>query len=282
MKKTVRLGLIDYRLESAHAPGFLWKLEERRQKGGDLQGEIVACTAMEGAREAWARENSVPWMEDAGEMAGKVDAVVIPASSHPEFHLELFRQAVVLGVPVYLDKPFAPDPATARELFALARDHGVPLMSSSLLRFAREVTELKALAPAPDFVQTWGCDNERYDEFVIHPVEMALTLMAEPPRIVRRKRVGEVERLQLEDEAGRLADVYFTPGQQPYEAAVCHRGGWAHRVLKTDFWEPFLDRLLPALIEGTTIVEESQTLAVMEVLAAARAGGEDEPIAIPG
>jgi predicted dehydrogenase len=57
--------------------------------------------------------------------AAAVDAVTI--TTPPSTHRDLILEAIAAGVPVVADKPFAPDPATARELRDAAADAGVVL-----------------------------------------------------------------------------------------------------------------------------------------------------------
>lgn len=281
MTDKIRIGLVDYRLDIAHAPGFLLKLRQRQKEEHQYQGEIVACTAMDGDQGAqWARKNSLDYVSDPDQMRGEVDAIIIPASSNPEVHLELLESCAHLGVPVYVDKPFAHDVSTAQKLFDVARSAGIPIASSSILRFAREIHDLRSESTRPDFVQTWGGDNERYDEFLIHPVEMACTLMGGCPVSVRKQRVGETVRIQIQYSDGRHADAFFSPKHQNYEATICHQNGWTHRTLSTDFWVPFLGQLLESFALRQSLVSESETMNVMKILAAAQISEEGRDVTI--
>ena len=54
--------------------------------------------------------------------------------------LEQFREMVCFGKPIYVDKPFALNTADCREMFKLAGQYGVPVLSTSSLRFADGLT----------------------------------------------------------------------------------------------------------------------------------------------
>lgn len=72
------------------------------------------------------------------EAAEQADAVMI-TSVDGRVHLELFRSIVSLGKPVFIDKPLAVSSADAQAIFDVARQQGIPCMSSSVRRFAREL-----------------------------------------------------------------------------------------------------------------------------------------------
>ncbi|MDZ4197914.1 MAG: Gfo/Idh/MocA family oxidoreductase [Kiritimatiellia bacterium] len=76
------------------------------------------------------------------------DGIVVLAPSNPEVHERLSDLALRSGKPVYVDKPFAPDAATARRLIAKAGEYQTPLMSCSALRFGPALQ--KAVRGAPD------------------------------------------------------------------------------------------------------------------------------------
>lgn len=65
-------------------------------------------------------------------------------------HLELFRRIAPYGKPVFVDKPFATTVADAKEIVRLARQHNVPLMSCSSLRYAAGLTEALEAAKEAD------------------------------------------------------------------------------------------------------------------------------------
>ena len=77
------------------------------------------------------------------ELIGKIDAVMVEFQSGI-VHLEYARPFLEAGLPTFVDKPFTCSVADARELAALAAENDVPLFSSSSLRYALEIQQLKA------------------------------------------------------------------------------------------------------------------------------------------
>jgi len=77
------------------------------------------------------------------DLIGKIDAVMVEFQSGI-VHLEYARPFLEAGVPTFVDKPFTCSVADARELAELAKANDVPLFSSSSLRYALEIQQLKA------------------------------------------------------------------------------------------------------------------------------------------
>jgi hypothetical protein len=76
------------------------------------------------------------------EMIGKVDGVLIESQAG-SVHLERARPFLEAGVPCYIDKPFTTSVADAKAIAALAAKKGLPVFSSSSLRYALEVQEIQ-------------------------------------------------------------------------------------------------------------------------------------------
>lgn len=75
------------------------------------------------------------------------DAVLLE-SADGRVHLDQFRKVAAFGKPVFIDKPLAVTSEDAREIFAIAQEKGVPVMSCSALRYAEGLTQ--ALAAGGD------------------------------------------------------------------------------------------------------------------------------------
>ena len=71
--------------------------------------------------------------EKPEDMLGKVDAVMVTARDG-KFHPEFARPFVEAGLPMFIDKPFAVDPAEALALVRLAKSKNVPLVGGSSVK----------------------------------------------------------------------------------------------------------------------------------------------------
>lgn len=101
-------------------------------------------------------------------------------------HPEQFARVAAAGPgkPVFIDKPFAVSTADARAMFATAKQHGVPMFSSSSLRFTGAITrvvtpETKALVKGADFHGPVAHEktNPGFYWYGIHAVEMLYATM---------------------------------------------------------------------------------------------------------
>ncbi len=255
---------MDYRLDIAHASMLCTKIQNRKEVDAC---EVVVCTALEEeSGKVWANKHNISYVRSASEMAGHVDAVMIPASSHPELHLSLFESCISLGVPVFIDKPLAQDMESACRIFELAQENNITVSSSSALRFAAEVQEVLKENLSLDFVQTWGGYSQRFDEFLIHPMELAITLMGPDFHSVTRVSRGNNHHFTLNYPEGRQADVFFSAAEQPYEFAVCSQNSWKHYTLQSGFFDHLITSLLEAFRTNTPLVPSSQTLAVLKAM----------------
>lgn len=101
------------------------------------------------------------WGEDIEEATKKASALGIPKVTHTpeaalegvdlamvigrfgESHFDVAMKALELGIPTFVDKPFTINATLASNLISYAAQKKVPLVSSSPLRFAKEVLSIK-------------------------------------------------------------------------------------------------------------------------------------------
>lgn len=187
----IKLGLLDF--DTSHTVAFTQRLnhkgiaEDQWVEGARV---VVACPGeskiMPERIPGYVKEMEklgVPLVPEPRDMIGKVDGMLIE-SQEGGVHLERARPFLDAGIPCYVDKPFTCGVADARQLVELARSKGLPIFSSSSLRYAPELVEfmaddrrgkvLGALAygPAPLHVRNPGLYH-----YGIHAVEILYTLM---------------------------------------------------------------------------------------------------------
>ena len=141
----LRLGLIG--LDTSHVEAFAAKLNDPSNPEHVPGGRIVAgfpggspdfalsADRVGGFTRTLREKYGVALLGSPREVAAAVDAV-LHTSVDGRVHLAQFREIADLRRPVFMDKPFAVTSADARAMAALARERGVPLFSSSSLRFA--------------------------------------------------------------------------------------------------------------------------------------------------
>ena len=119
-RRGVRLGLFG-------TPGLA---EKYRREAAWVNGMTVVgqCTETDGR---------------VGDFAGQCDAVYI--ASHPRRHAEDVREALEAGLHVLCESPVAVGGEACRELFALARNHGLVLMDAVKTAYATAYTRMLLL-----------------------------------------------------------------------------------------------------------------------------------------
>ena len=124
-----KIGFVDYYISEWHANNYPgWVKDYCAKVGLDYQ----VCYA-------WAEKDvslvdgktTAEWCENMGieqcasveELCKKSDNIVVLAPSDPDTHLRLAKEVFKYadGKRVYIDKTFAPDYATAKEIFDLAK-----------------------------------------------------------------------------------------------------------------------------------------------------------------
>ena len=214
-----RIGFVDYNLENYHANVYLKLLREDLAERGYT---VAACTAMmEKEGREWGDKNGVPYFASPTELDEAVDCYVVLAPSDPKTHWKLCKQTLPFGKPTYVDKTFAPDLATARRIFALADKHKVAMQTSSALRYTNVQNQVREIgAVNVQHMVTWGAGSS-FDEYAIHPLELAISCMGPRVKSVMRRGSGAHSQLLLDFSRGRTAVVnVYTNTSTPFAAAV--------------------------------------------------------------
>lgn len=214
-----RIGFVDYNLENFHSNVYLQLLREDLAERGFT---VAGCSGrLEKEGKEWAEKNSVPYFDDAAALDAAVDCYVVLAPSNPEMHWKLCKRTFPFGKPTYVDKTFAPDTATARRIFALAVKHGVPMQTTSALRYTNVQDRVAELgADKVRHMVTWG-GGSSFDEYAIHPLELAVSCMGHKIKSVMHRRSGSQSQLLLDFSRGRTAVVnVYTGGNTPFAASV--------------------------------------------------------------
>jgi predicted dehydrogenase len=217
----VRIGLVGYGFGARyfHAPLI----------ASAAEGRLVAVATRSAERRALvAREHPDATLVDdlAGLVAAGAEAVTI--STPADTHIPLCREAIELGLPVVVDKPFALTAADARATVELAEQHGVPLSVYQNRRWDSDFRTVSALVESGSLGEVTRFESrfERRQagppaagggtllDFGSHLVDQALHLLG-PVRTVYAE-------MHHDDGAGGLDDDVFV--------ALTHTGG-AHSHL---------------------------------------------------
>lgn len=186
----IRVGIIG--TDTSHATAFTKVLNDPASPE-HIPGARVVAAFKGGSQdlpssanrvEGYAKELADKWkveiVPDIASLCPKVDAILLESVDGRK-HLPQFREAVKCGKPVFIDKPLASTYADAKEISRVAKQAGVPWWSSSSLRYAGFVADLKK--PGLQGATTWGpgpfdpTHQLDLSWYAVHPVEVLYTLM---------------------------------------------------------------------------------------------------------
>jgi predicted dehydrogenase len=148
----MRVGIIG--LDTSHSTAFTTIFNDPNA-ASDVAGFRVVAAYPYGSRTIESSARRIPEYTEAvralgveivgsiAELLGRVDVVLLETNDgrlHLEQALEVFR----VGKPVFIDKPVAASLADAVAIFDAARRYGVPVFSSSSLRYAAGAQRARA------------------------------------------------------------------------------------------------------------------------------------------
>ncbi|WP_157251593.1 Gfo/Idh/MocA family protein [Nonomuraea typhae] len=178
----MRLGLIG--LDNTHADHAIRHLNAERALGDVRVVALCGGTAERTAQ--LSGQGGVEFGVDRPEdLIGRIDAAIV-MDRDPALHRPNAEPLLKAGIPVFVDKPLAGSVADAEAILAAARTGGVPVTSSSALRWAVEALRerLDGLGELRSVVATGPVQRDSpyggVAFYGVHAVEMALHLF-EPP-----------------------------------------------------------------------------------------------------
>ena len=292
----LRLGIIG--TDTSHAGAFTSILNDPKNPNYVPGARVVAAfpggskdlkesaSRVDKYAEELRTKYGVEIVPDIKTLLTKVDAVLLESvDGRP--HLEQARPVIAAGKPLFIDKPLSSTLKDAREIARLAKEKNVKWWSSSSLRFADFVKELKQ--PGITGVITWGPGPEEEHHqldlswYGVHPIEMLYTLMGtgcvEVTRTVsagsdiitgkwKDGRTGVVKTLKPYGEFGAVAFFEKTIKQSPE---------------KTKFsYVPLVQHIIKSFQTGEVPVPNDETLEMFAFMDAAQrskeAGGKPMPL----
>lgn len=229
---------------------------------------------LEKAREPM-KELGVEMVNSIDELIKKVDVIMI-LSLDGRPHLEQAIPVMKAGKSVYIDKPIASSLEDTIRIFRLAKMHGVPLFSSSSLRYADgalnihknpqlgEITGAEVYSPCatephhPDFF--W---------YGIHGVDPLFTIMGTGCRSVTRIHTEGTDVAVGIWEDGRIGTFRgIRDGQRGYGATVFGTKGIVQGG-GFDGYEPLIVEIVKFFKTGKSPVSEAETVEIFAFMEAA-------------
>jgi Oxidoreductase family, NAD-binding Rossmann fold len=202
----LRIGLIG--LDTSHATAFADILNDPKAKDHVDGARVVAAfkggsadiessaSRVDGYTATLRDKHGVKIVETIPELCREVDAVML-LSVDGRPHLEQARPVIAARKPLYVDKPMAASLRDVLELFRLAKEAGVPVFSSSSLRFGKANAAIRS-GYLGTVTNAW-CGSPAHLEkthpdlfwYGVHGCESLFTVMGTGCRAVRRTRTSD-------------------------------------------------------------------------------------------
>jgi predicted dehydrogenase len=207
--KTKTIGFLDIDPHNFHAEKFLGILRDPLSSRGWVAEKVWSRHTEAGSK--WAAENGMTAVTNPADLAD-CDGFIVIAPSNPEAHLELASMVMDFGRPIYIDKPFADTLENVQEIYRRADGRGIPVFSTSALRFTPPLRQFIASkrAEAIKHVRAWGGSGS-FQEYAIHPLEMAISILGSDVTEAMHVLDGNHTTLHLRFTGGRSATVYHQP-----------------------------------------------------------------------
>jgi predicted dehydrogenase len=266
MMPTKRIAFVDDQLDNFHANTYL---KAFREKLPDRGYTVTACHALdESEGKAWAQKHDVPYIADPHALGEQADYFCILAPSNPETHLDLARKILPFGKPTYIDKTFAPDIKTAREIFELADQHRAPVQTSSALRYT-DVQQKVNEAGKQNLrhMVAWGAGSS-FSEYAIHPVEMVISCMGPEAKSLMRRGAEHYAQLLLNFSRDRTAVInVYTAGDTPFAASITTTKHTQYVPVNTSaLFTNMAAGILDFFDKRQAIIDRSESLMIRRIL----------------
>ena len=261
-----KIGFVDFYISEWHANNYVgWIAQANEVLGTDFQvayawAELDTSPLDQVTTAQWCEKFGVEQCQSIEELCEKSDYIIVLAPSDPDKHLAYAQKVLPYGKRTYIDKTFAPDYATAKKIFDIAQQYGTPFFSSSALRYAEE---LKGVGPVNSLFLTASGSN--FPEYIIHPVEMLVSLFNDPMEKVKVEAVGAQRICRLVSRKGIEAAIMFSAGYNYNIMALPVEGKPYRQAITSSFFVALLQDIIRFFETGEYSFDPQQTLEVMRV-----------------
>lgn len=266
-----KIGFVDHYLSEWHANNYpAWIAEVCESLGTEYKVAYawaeLGVSPVDGVTTAeWCEKYGVESCDTLDELCDKSDIILILAPSSPEKHLQYAETVLKYGKRTYIDKTFAPDHATACQIFELAKKYNVPFFSSSALRYA---TELDAVKEPTSVITTGG--GRLFNEYIIHQCEMVIKKLGTDPCAVSVSVQGTQRIVKIAFTSGKQATMIYGKNM-PFSIYMQTDSG-----SEDECWQqissPFFKNLIADMIRffetGIVSFDTEQTKAVIKLIEA--------------
>lgn len=261
-----KIGFVDFYLSEWHADNYpTWIRNVCEQENLDYQvcygwaeQDISPVSGI--TTEQWCEAQQVEQCKTLAELCEKSDCIIVLAPSNPETHLAYAQAVLPYQKPTYIDKTFAPDTATAKQIIALSQQYGTPFFTTSALRYASELLPLIGA----DAVRVQSAGGN-LPEYIIHQAEMVVKVLGTGAEKICARKDGEGVVLEIAYPDKRQAQMHYdkTLGF----ACIAEKDGKVlnEGVIQSDFFMILMSKILNFFETGEIDFPMAETVEVMRI-----------------
>jgi len=290
----LRIGMIG--LDTSHAIAFTELLNNKANPHHVPGGKVVVAypggspdfelsySRVEGFTNELREKYEVEIVESPEAVAERCDAILLE-SVDGRVHLELFKRIASYGKPVFIDKPLALNSKEAEEIFQLANERHIPILSSSSLRYSEGLTEVVSDSKhgAVIGMDCYGPLTLQETQpglfwYGIHTVEMLFHTLGKGCVEVRAFSYDDHELVIGIWADGRIGTIRGNRKGNNQFGALVHRENGSHFVdvyaHEKPYYASLLERIMILFRTGKADIEQAETLQIIRFIEAANESRE--------
>lgn len=290
----LRLGIIG--LDTSHAIAFTELLNDPQHPYHVKGGQVVVAypggsadfelsySRVEGFTDI-VRDKFHVRIVDSPEAAAEQCEAILLESADGRVHLEQFRQIAPYGKPVFVDKPITIDADEAQQLFAIADQYSIPVMSCSSLRFAEGLVEALADSKKGPIIgmDCYGSMTLQPTQpglfwYGIHCVEMLIAVLGPGCLQVHAASTEEHDVITGVWEDGRIGTIRGNRSGNHQFGAILHRQQGSRYVdmeaYKKPYYASLLEKVIAMFTTGVSPIQPEETMHIIRFIEAANQSRE--------
>lgn len=263
-----KIGFIDYYLDEWHANNYPQMIKD---VAGDELVVAYAYAEIDSPKggmttDEWCAKYGVERLNSIEELVEKSDCIVVLSPDNPERHLDLTKLPLASGKRTYVDKTFAPTKKIAEEIVANAVAHNTPFFSTSALRFANELKDVRK--DGINFISSRGPGV--FEIYTIHQLEPIVILMGSDVKRVMSIGTDNAPAFLVEWEGGKRATFALTNDWRcDFSLGLGYEDGTFGMITAmSDYFPNFIKGLCDFFITGDVKADYNETIAIMGIIEA--------------
>ncbi len=256
-----KIGFIDYFLDEWHANNYPKFIADECGLEFQVAYAYAEIDKPDGlTTDQWCEKFGVQRCLTISEVVEKSDCIIVLSPDNPERHLDLCREPLASGKPVYVDKTFAPSKDIAKAIVKIGEDNGTPFCSSSALRFS---DELKAISKS-GIKEINSRGPGHFDTYSIHQIEPIVMLMGSEVQTVIAPDANR-EAISMNFTGGRTATMEH--GFDDFSMTITYEDGTVLQVPQmSNYFPNFIKSLCQFFKDGEIFAQHDETIAVMGII----------------